>query len=68
MPAERLPEVRNANEETLLDLADYLPKEAAEALHDLATGSAPQVVMPALASLGGFEKDYRPPQGTGEPN
>ena len=43
VPAEWLPDVRNANEETVLDLADRLPKEAAEALLDLATGSVPQM-------------------------
>ena len=32
VPSEWLLDVRNANEETLLDLADHLPKEAAEAL------------------------------------
>jgi superfamily I DNA/RNA helicase/mRNA-degrading endonuclease RelE of RelBE toxin-antitoxin system len=42
VPAEWLPDVRNANEETILDLADHLPKEAAEALLDLATGVIPQ--------------------------
>jgi hypothetical protein len=36
--------VRSANDETLLDLADHLPKEAAEALLDLATGVTPQTV------------------------
>ena len=50
VPAEWLPDVRNANEETLLDLADHLPKEAAEALLDLATGAAPQVARPALVA------------------
>ncbi len=52
VPAEWLSDVRTANEETLLDLADHLPKEAAEALLDLATGAAPQVARPALVPLG----------------
>lgn len=51
VPAEWLADVRNANDETLLDLADHLPKEAAEALLDLATGGTPQVTRPALAPL-----------------
>ena len=51
VPSEWLPDVRNANEETLLDLADHLPKEAAEALLDLATGATPQVARPALVAL-----------------
>ncbi len=38
MPAEWLDDVRAANEDTLLALADHLPAEAAEALLELATG------------------------------
>jgi mRNA-degrading endonuclease RelE of RelBE toxin-antitoxin system len=52
VPAEWLSDVRTANEETLLDLADHLPKEAAEALLDLATGAAPQGARPSLVPLG----------------
>src|ERR1700733_4258344 len=48
VPSEWLPDVRKVNDETLLDLADHLPKEAAEALLDLATGATPQVARPAL--------------------
>lgn len=44
VPTEWLPDVREANEETLLELADHLPKEAAEALLDLATGAIPEVL------------------------
>ncbi|MBZ5501470.1 MAG: UvrD-helicase domain-containing protein [Acidobacteriia bacterium] len=44
VPSEWLPDVRSANEETLLELTDHLPKEAAEALLDLATGATPQTV------------------------
>jgi mRNA-degrading endonuclease RelE of RelBE toxin-antitoxin system len=46
VPAEWLDDVRNANEDTLLGIADHLPKEAAEALLDLATGAIPQVARP----------------------
>ena len=42
VPAEWLSDVRTANEESLLGLADHLPKEAAEALLDLATGATPR--------------------------
>jgi mRNA-degrading endonuclease RelE of RelBE toxin-antitoxin system len=52
VPPEWLPDARRANEETLLDLADHLPKEAAEALLDLATGAIPQTfrfISPPLA-------------------
>jgi mRNA-degrading endonuclease RelE of RelBE toxin-antitoxin system len=44
VPFEWLPDVRNATEESLLGLADHLPKEAAEALLDLATGVTPHLV------------------------
>lgn len=43
VPAEWLRDVREANEDTLLQLADHLPGEAAEALLELATGGSPQV-------------------------
>src|ERR1700692_251475 len=46
VPAEWLADVRRANEDTLLELADHLPSEAAEALLDLATGVAPRVAKP----------------------
>jgi mRNA-degrading endonuclease RelE of RelBE toxin-antitoxin system len=42
VPSEWLPDVRKASEESLLELADHLPKEAAEALLDVATGVIPQ--------------------------
>ena len=43
VPLEWLPDVRQATEETLLTLADYLPSEAAEALLELATAGKPRV-------------------------
>src|SRR6202142_3046829 len=46
VPAEWLADVRRANEDTLLELADHLPSEAAEALLDLATGAVPKVAKP----------------------
>jgi mRNA-degrading endonuclease RelE of RelBE toxin-antitoxin system len=42
VPSEWLADVRTATEETLLELADHLPKEAAEALLELATGATPR--------------------------
>ena len=42
VPAEWMDDVRAANEDSLLTLADHLPAEAAEALLDLATGSMPK--------------------------
>jgi UvrD/REP helicase N-terminal domain len=44
VPVEWLPDVRNATEDTLLDVALHLPAEAAEALLALATGGTPHVV------------------------
>ncbi len=41
VPPEWLEAVRGATEETLFDIADHLPQEAAEALLDLATGVTP---------------------------
>jgi superfamily I DNA/RNA helicase/mRNA-degrading endonuclease RelE of RelBE toxin-antitoxin system len=42
VPAEWLEDVRKADEDSLLVLADHLPSEAAEALLVLATGGQPQ--------------------------
>ena len=38
VPREWLVDVRAANEDSLLELADHLPAEASEALLELATG------------------------------
>ncbi|MGH8509971.1 MAG: UvrD-helicase domain-containing protein, partial [Gammaproteobacteria bacterium] len=43
VPVEWLADVRQANEDSLLDLADHLPSEAAQALLELATGGRPQI-------------------------
>lgn len=51
VPPEWLPDVRKANEDTLLEVADHLPSEAAEALLELATGGQPQLTR-AAAALG----------------
>ncbi len=42
VPREWIDEVRDATEATLFDLIDHLPKEAAEALLDLAVGETPR--------------------------
>ncbi len=47
VPPEWLADVRDADEDTLLEVADHLPSEAAEALLELATGGQPQVARPA---------------------
>ena len=41
VPLEWLADARSANEDTLFELADHLPGEAAEALLELATGGTP---------------------------
>ena len=43
VPPEWLADVRLATEDSLLDLADHLPAEAAEALLELATGGTPRI-------------------------
>src|SRR5437763_3034210 len=43
VPPEWLDEVRRANEDTLFDVTERLPQEAAEALLELATGGTPEV-------------------------
>jgi hypothetical protein len=43
VPPEWLDEVRGASEDTLFEIAERLPQEAAEALLELATGGTPEV-------------------------
>ena len=54
IPAEWLNDVRQADEESLLELVDHLPAEAAEALLDLATGVKPQVAAVATTDTDPF--------------
>ena len=46
VPEEWLDDVRVATEDSVLDLADHLPGEAAEALLELAVGKTPQPSLP----------------------
>ena len=55
VPAEWVDDVRKADEDTLLELADHLPSEAAEALLNLATGVTPQVAPPVAAGEDPFK-------------
>jgi len=55
VPEEWLGDVRAADEDSLLELADHLPGEAAEALLNLATGVAPQVTQPVVAGTDPFD-------------
>ena len=50
VPPEWVDDVRRADENSLLQLADHLPSEAGEALLELATGGQPQ--MPVVAAQG----------------
>lgn len=55
VPKEWLDDVRAANEDTILELADHLPAEAAEALLELATGGKPQQPHPAAVGTNPFD-------------
>jgi len=55
VPAEWMDDVRKADEDSILDLADHLPSEAAEALLNLATGVTPQVAPPVAAGEDPFK-------------
>jgi mRNA-degrading endonuclease RelE of RelBE toxin-antitoxin system len=55
VPAEWLEDIRQANEDSLLTLADHLPSEAAEALLELATGGKPQGRQPPARATSPFE-------------
>lgn len=43
VPTDWLDDVRNATDESILELAEHLPDEAAEALLEIATGGSPRV-------------------------
>ena len=55
VPAEWLPDVRSADDNSLLDLADHLPVEAAEALLELATGGTPPLPSHTVPQTDPFE-------------
>jgi hypothetical protein len=55
VPDEWLNDVRQANEDSLLLLADRLPGEAAEALLELATGGKPRVPQMATTATSPFD-------------
>jgi hypothetical protein len=55
VPPEWLADARNTNEDTLLDLANHLPAEAAEALLNLATGVTPQIEKPVAVGADPFQ-------------
>jgi len=55
VPREWLLDVRAADEDSLLTLADHLPAEAAEALLELATGGTPRPAQPLPAATSPFD-------------
>ncbi|ODU48280.1 3'-5' exonuclease [uncultured Aquimonas sp.] len=55
VPPEWMGDVRQATEDSLLDLVDHLPAEAAEALLELATGGEPKAASLAVPSASPFE-------------
>ncbi len=55
VPQEWIGDVQQATEDTLLDLVDHLPAEAAEALLELATGGEPKLAAPAIPEISPFE-------------
>ncbi|MEO8352839.1 MAG: 3'-5' exonuclease, partial [Chthoniobacteraceae bacterium] len=55
VPKEWLEDVRKADEDSLLTLANHLPAEAAEALLEIATGGTPRPVRPSEPVVDPFE-------------
>jgi len=55
VPPEWLADARSADEDALLELAEHLPKEAAEALLNLATGATPKAAPTLTAGMNPFE-------------
>ena len=55
VPEEWLEDVKQATEDFILELADHLPAEAAEALLDIATGGTPETVKPVRLTQSPFE-------------
>jgi mRNA-degrading endonuclease RelE of RelBE toxin-antitoxin system len=55
VPGEWLPDVRNADADTYLELMNHLPAEAAEALFQLATGGRPPIPQPAVRGTNPFD-------------
>lgn len=55
VPLEWLDDVKNATEDTLLELCDHLPAEASEALLELATGGKPRTQQPVVPTENPFD-------------
>ena len=55
VPTDWLALVKDANEDSLLEIVEHLPQEAAEALLELATGGKPQPAVATTAGVDPFE-------------
>jgi mRNA-degrading endonuclease RelE of RelBE toxin-antitoxin system len=55
VPIDWIDDAKAATEDTLFDIAEHLPREAAEALLDLAVGTKPQIPVPPTATASPFE-------------
>jgi len=55
VPEEWLNDVRGADEDSILEIAEHLPAEAAEALLDLAVGVTPQPISPVATEVAPFD-------------
>ena len=55
VPVDWLADVKSVTEDTLLDLTDHLPSEAAEALLELATGGKPRPPEPIIVKANPFD-------------
>ncbi len=55
IPLEWLDEVRGSTEDNILEIAEHLPSEAAEALLNLAVGAVPEVTQPVHAGMDPFD-------------
>jgi len=55
VPPTWLKDVFDATEDTVLDIVDHLPEEAAEAILELAVGGKPQVTEPVGATVDPFD-------------
>ena len=55
VPAEWVGEVRKSNEDSLLQLCERLPHEAAEALLELAVGGTPPMILPITPTTNPFD-------------
>lgn len=55
VPMDWIDDAKAATEDTIFDIAEHLPREAAEALLDLAVGATPQIPVPAPEIASPFE-------------